>query len=493
MSLLDTLTKTLIAEYQTKLNTQEQAELLQALEVLANDQKYNVFKNTFPEEGEFSRHKYTKHMDFFKAGASYKERCMLSSNRSGKTVGALYEVVCHATGQYPHWWEGRRYSTPTRLLLSGDTAQTCRDILQQKLLGNPGDFGSGLLPKDTILDTKSKRNIPDAVEIIHVKHISGGTSYIFFKSYDQGREIFQGNEYDGVLFDEEPPEDVYGEAIIRTMTTKGFTVLTFTPLKGTTPLVLNFLENSQETDVKFPKHVTIITWWDVPHLTAEDIEQMLAATPPQLRDARSKGIPTIGSGQVWPLPPENFVVDDFKIPAHWMRLYALDVGWRITAALWGAWDRDNDIIYLYSEHKQGEASPVVHASAIKSRGEWIKGVIDPAARGRSQIDGENLFVLYRKEGLKIAIANNSVETGVFAVWERLISGRLKVFRSLTQFLREHALYRRDEKGKIVKENDHLQDNCRYICMAEPSLWSYPAKPEDKNKVVQISNYMAAHS
>jgi phage terminase large subunit-like protein len=312
-----------------------------------------------------------------------------------------------------------------------------------------------MIPKDCIIETKSKRNIPDAVETIRIRHSSGGISTIIFKSYDQGREIFQGNEYDGIFFDEEAPLDCYSEALIRTMTTGGFTVLTFTPLKGVTELVMTFLENSQETDAKFPKYVQTITWWDVPHLDSKDIEEMLAATPPQLRDARSKGIPTVGTGLVYPVDTSTLIVDDFPIPKHFKRLYGMDVGWNSTGALWGAWDLDNDVIYITSEHKQGMAEPIVHAAAIKSRGEWIKGQIDPASRGRSQVDGQKLYEIYRDLGLKIYPANNAVEAGIFAVWERMTTGRLKVFKSCSQFLRELSLYHRDDNGKIVKKNDHL--------------------------------------
>jgi len=491
MSRLDDLTKNLAQTMLQHLSDQQQLELAQCLQVLADDQKYNVFKNTFPDNGEFRRELYHKHLEFFKAGDKYKERAVLASNRSGKTIAAVYEATCHTTGLYPSWWEGRTYSRPVSLLMSGDTAQTCRDILQQKLLGNAGDFGSGMIPKDCILETKSKRNIPDAVETIRIKHKSGGVSTIVFKSYDQGREIFQGNEYDGIFFDEEAPLDCYSEAMIRTMTTGGFTVLTFTPLRGLTDLVISFLENSQDSDVKYPKHVTNITWWDVPHLKPEEIEQMLAATPPQLRDARSKGVPTVGTGLIYPVALENITVDDFQIPKHWMRHNGMDVGWSATSCVFGAWDKDNDIIYIYSEHKQGQAEPIIHAKAIKARGEWIKTSIDPASRGRSQIDGENLYNLYQKEGLKLIPANNAVESGIFTMWERMTTGRLKIFKSCTGILRELSLYHRDENGKIVKKNDHLLDSSRYLLNAEQSCWSYPQAPSNQQKVVDIRQYMNA--
>ena len=46
------------------------------------------------------------------------------------------------------------------------------------------------------------------------------------------------------------------------------------------------------------------------------------------------------------------------------------------------------------------------------------------------------------------------------VWERMHSGRLKVFPSLTKYLDERRLYRRDERDQIVKERDNLQDAAR---------------------------------
>jgi len=96
----------------------------------------------------------------------------------------------------------------------------------------------------------------------------------------------------------------------------------------------------------------------------------------------------------------------------------------------------------------GQAEPAIHATAIKARGE-LHGVIDPAARGRSQKDGETLKDAYEANGLDLALANNGVESGILEVWQRLSTGRLKVFKSLGNFLAEYRIYRRDENGKII--------------------------------------------
>ena len=494
----DQLTNSLVDTYARKLSEQQKAELLGALDVLAKDAKYNVFKNTFPKDGKFKIDAYPKHKEFFNAGHEFTERCFLAGNRTGKSVAGAYETTCHATGIYPDDWKGKRYVKPLMIWVGGDTSVTCRDIIQYKLLGDIGDHGSGMIPKELIVDTKTRRNVPDAIETIRVRHISGGISTIVIKTYEQGRIAWQGSEVDFIWIDEECPEDVYGEALIRLMTTKGSIILTFTPLNGLTPLVLSFLDNSQETDKEYRRFVANCTWYDVPHLESEDIAKMLASTPENLREARSKGIPTVGDGAIYPLPLDHITVDDFRIPKWFPKAYGMDVGWNNTAAIFGAWDRDNDIIYIYSEHKQGKADPTVHASAIRSRGTWLKGAIDPASRMSGQTDGAKLFEMYTKPiergggGLKLVNAANAVEAGIFSVWDRLQSGRLKIFKSCTQVQREYGLYHRKD-GKVVKLHDHLLDSLRYLCMAEPHIWKHPESEVARNKsnVIDASAYWQA--
>jgi hypothetical protein len=206
----------------------------------------------------------------------------------------------------------------------------------------------------------------------------------------------------------------------------------------------------------------MVGWDDVPHLSEAEKARLLAATPPYLRDARSKGIPRIGAGAIYPVALDEAVCDDFALPGHWPRGYGLDVGWRSTAAAWGAWDRDNDIIYCFREYKRGEAEPAVHTAAIKAPGAELMGAIDPASRGRSQVDGKTLMREYEDCGLRLAKAKNAVEAGLFEVYNRLTTGRLKIFRSLTMMQAELRLYRRDDHGRVVKENDHLMDALRYL-------------------------------
>ncbi len=212
------------------------------------------------------------------------------------------------------------------------------------------------------------------------------------------------------------------------------------------------------------KYVVSCSWDDCPHLSEKEKQELLQSIPPFQRDARSRGIPQLGSGAIYQVPESEIIVDCMEIPKHWPRAYGMDVGWNKTAAVWGAKNPETNIWYLYHSYYRGQAEPAVHSQGIKAPGAWIPGAIDPAARGRGQADGHSLAEMYNDLGLQLTYANNAVEAGIYEVWELLSSGRLKVFKSCKDWFSEYRVYRRDEKGKIVKENDHLMDATRYFIM-----------------------------
>src|SRR5262249_55741096 len=154
---------------------------------------------------------------------------------------------------------------------------------------------------------------------------------------------------------------------------------------------------------------------------------------------------------------EEVICTPFDIPPYWARGYGLDVGWNVTAAVFGAHDRESDVVYIYDEHYRQQAEPAIHAEAIRARGRWLRGVIDPASAGASQADGRRLYPIYESLGLQLSPAENAVESGLLEVWQRLSTGRLRIFATCQNLLKEYRIYRRDEKGRIVKSNDHALD------------------------------------
>lgn len=207
------------------------------------------------------------------------------------------------------------------------------------------------------------------------------------------------------------------------------------------------------------------TWDDVPHLTEEQKKAQWESAPIHEREARAKGIPSLGSGRIFPISEESLLVEPFELPRYWPRAYGFDPDWNRTAAVWGAWDRDSDIVYIYSEYFAGQVPPAVHASAIQSRGAWMTGAVDPSIHGKRNVtDGRVLTEEYRGLGLNLVNADNSVEAGIFASHQRMSTGGLKVFTTCRNWISEFRIYRRDEHGKVVKERDDIMDASRYLVM-----------------------------
>lgn len=187
---------------------------------------------------------YAKQRAFHASGLEHRERLLMAGNQLGKTYCGAAEVSMHLTGLYPAWWTGKRWDRPTRWWAGSKTGEVTRDGVQRLLVGEPkneAEWGAGMIPGDELLDWSRRMGVADALDNVTVKHVSGGTSTLGFKSYDQGRQKWQGETLDGVWFDEEPPLDIYMEGLTRTNATGGITMITFTPLLGMSDVVAMFL------------------------------------------------------------------------------------------------------------------------------------------------------------------------------------------------------------------------------------------------------------
>jgi phage terminase large subunit-like protein len=199
----------------------------------------------FPDEGPLAYYNYPRHMEFFKSGALYKERLFLAANRVGKSMAGAYEVACHATGVYPDWWEGYRFDKPVHVWVAGSTRETTSDAPQKELLGPPGEIGTGMIARKAIKKIEPWHGVAGSAGAAWIYHQpTGGISRIGFKTYDQKRRSFEGTAKHIIWFDEEPPADIYNEALLRTMTTKGMMMSTLTPMQGLTEFIVHFQDTA---------------------------------------------------------------------------------------------------------------------------------------------------------------------------------------------------------------------------------------------------------
>lgn len=177
----------------------------------------------------------------------------MAGNQLGKTKAGGSEWAMHLTGRYPDWWQGKVFNKPVAMWAAGLTGESTRDTVQKMLVGQPerrDAWGTGTIPGDAFDETYLARGIPNALDSIVVKYggggdVQAGRSVLGFKSYEKGREKWQGPTLDGVWFDEEPPPDIYSEGLTRTNATGGITMITFTPLLGMSEVVLMFLTAEQ--------------------------------------------------------------------------------------------------------------------------------------------------------------------------------------------------------------------------------------------------------
>lgn len=420
---------------------------------------------------------YAKQREFHAAGKTHRERLLMAGNQLGKTLSAGAETAMHVTGRYPDWWEGHVKQQPFHCWVAGVTGETTRDNPQRILYGPLGSPGTGMIPKDAIEDTAPRRGLADALDTMVVKFggggdVQAGRTIIGFKSYDQGREKWQGPTLGLVWYDEEPPLDIYSEGLTRTNVGLNPVYVTFTPLQGMSEVVTRYLIE------KVPgSHVTMMTIHDAEHYTSEQRAAIIASYPAHEREARSKGIPQLGSGRVFPIDEDEIKVSAFTIPSHWVYIGGLDFGWdHPSAAVKLAWDRDTDTIYVVASHRQRHQTPLMFAATVKPWGahtngqQWLPWAWPHDGLQHDKGSGEQLAKQYRDQGLSMLPQRATFEDGSFGVeagvtdmLERMQTGRWKVFDHLNDWFEEFRLYHRKD-GLIVKKADDLMSASRYGMM-----------------------------
>ncbi|HEY4249995.1 MAG TPA: terminase family protein [Roseomonas sp.] len=412
---------------------------------------------------------YARQAAFHEAGASFRERLLMAGNQVGKTWTAGAEAAFHLTGDYPAWWKGRRFDRPTAGWAAGVTNELTRDAAQRVLCGRAEALGTGMIPKHRIKDSSTTRGVPDALDTVFVHHASGGTSQVTFKSYQERRAKWQAETLDWVWMDEEPPADLYSEALTRTNATGGLVWTTFTPLEGMSAVVRLFYPRPATPD-RFLVRMEIE---DALHIDAAQRARIIASYPAHEREARTRGVPMLGGGAVFTLPESAFVVPAFAIPAHWPRLIGIDLGFdHPFAAAQLAFDRDADTAYVTHTIQAARQTIAQHAQALRPWGADIPVAWPHDAAAHDRQSATTYAELYRQHGLAMLWEHATfpdggygLEASVADVIDRLESGRLKVFSHLGDLLEEMRGYHRKE-GRLVKEHDDVIAAMRYALMME---------------------------
>lgn len=403
-----------------------------------------------------------------------RERALFGANRGGKTFTAGMETAMHLTGIYPDWWQGIRFKKAVRWGVGSETGDLLKKGPQRMLYGPMEAIGTGTIPKDLlVIPPKMSRGIPDGIDTLQVRHCTDGVpdgtlSAAVFMSYADGRAKWASDEWDGAWLDEEPEEDIYTEALTRTNITLGPVLLTFTPLKGVSDVVMRFINQHPGTQM------VSMTLDEAEHFTPEARSQIEASYPEHEREARTKGVPILGSGKIFPYAESSIKVPPFEIPKHFAKLGAMDFGTdHPFAAVKGAWDRETDTVYITDCYKERGKMPYAHAASLRHWGRirwaWPHDGLQIQRAGR---EGKQLAQMYRDEGLDLISEHaqypddrgNGLEESIADMKTRMETGRFKVFDHLENWLEEFRYYHRKD-GIVVKERDDAISATRYLLMS----------------------------
>ena len=459
-----------------------------AVQIANAIQQYKSIKKA---NGMYFYKPYRKQKEFHNAGLHYSERCFGAGNQLGKTYSGAQEAAFHSTGLYPDWWQGARFTKHNVGWVTGESGELIRDTVQKLLIGRlqiEEEVGTGSIPKDKIIQVVKTHGVKDLADHVKIRHKDGGTSLIFFKSREKGRAKLQGETIDWVWHDEEPDEDIYTECLTRTNRGQNgqFSFMTFTPLKGMTKVVNQFY-----SDPSPYQSLTMMTIQDVEHYTQEEKDQIINSYPEHEREARSKGIPILGSGRVYPVAESQISCVPFAIPRHWPRIKGLDIGHydHPSACAFCAYDPDSDTFYVYNGWKQSKKDVTEESILINKLHDWVPVAWPHDGLRHDKNTKKELAEMYAENGVNMLDeratfegGSNSVEMGLMEILDRMRTGRFKVFAQLEMFWEEFRLYHRKD-GKIVKERDDFLDAVRYAIMmkrhaiTEPVDYEYEYEPK----------------
>jgi len=425
---------------------------------------------------------YVKQADFHAMGAVKRERMLSAGNHLGKTLSASAEVAMHVTGRYPDWWVGKRFTKGNHGLAGSESGELTRKGVQRLLFGRDPKMepGTGMIPGDCILGFTWSRHVNDLIDTARIRfideHGNESVSTISLKAYEQGRGKWQADTVDWVWFDEEPPEEIYTEGLTRTNATFGPVIVTCTLLSGMTAIATRFwLELHKYPDAGMVN----MTIDDVEHYTSEQKAGIIASYPAHEREARTKGVPMLGSGRIFAVEEESIIVRPFRYPDYWRCIGGMDFGWdHPSAAVKLVHDADEDVVYLTNSYRQSKAVPIVFAAAVKPWGEWLPWSWPADGLQTEKGSGKSLAPQYRDAGMNLlekpathppadgeeeGTGGNSVEAGITRLLERMMTGRFKVFEGQGEWLEEFRMYHRKD-GKVVKLKDDLMAATRYAEM-----------------------------
>lgn len=419
--------------------------------------------------------------DFINADS--KETMLTGANQAGKSTALMMKFTYHMTGLYPSWYTGVRFDKPIQAALGGETAQSTRDLLVNRLIGPPEDRGAGYFPKgsfDPEKDvTRMTGGVANQIDYFRVKHFNAdgdfdGYSKAYVFSYSTGWRRLQGYSLDLVAIDEEPEMMVYEELSARTNATGGYVDIAMTPLRGETELYLVFEAATGDIKRLINYDITKAT-----HMAVEQRNHLLKKYENNpFAEARLYGRPVASQGLIYNVPHEVITTADFQVGTYHKQIIGIDLAH--TTGKWAAVklssDPNSGITYVVQDFKSERMSVADFASRLIGMGgreipvAWPHDAMRETSSGTVVSQLRKLGVNVLPEAAHMIDPMTGTKTrALMSVIEKALDmmnqgNLLFMLRGTKEILTEMRRYRH-KSGKIVpRQEDHCIDSLHKAVM-----------------------------
>lgn len=372
-------------------------------------------------------------------------RILFWGNRVGKTEGCAQEVARYAlndTNDLTIYTDDKNYFTqkpplrelnyPMEIWCACPSYDMQKETTQVKL--------ERYLPPNRIEDISYIKN-----GVWGEVKLKDGTR-INFKSYEQGREKFQGAAKRLIWFDEEPPKDIWDECVVRVEAGQPLDIImSMTPIKGMTWVYDTLYQQTGRADL----FISLASWDDNPWLTESQKSLLMANLSDEAIQVRRYGkfIKRVGLVCSWFDREKNLMIHDSK-PTNWTWFEVLDGGFSDPAAylLIGV-DNDGDVHVVDGFREAGLSDTQIYSrrKTITTGLQITKGWID--------YNDERLRDNLAKLGMRLTQV--SKKTGDSGRWDELLAERLAEYGKVQKGTGKPRLFIDKKLDWLVQEVENL--------------------------------------
>lgn len=414
-------------------------------------------------------------------------RAIQGGNRSGKTTTAIVDDLIQATPREllsPELLQYKIRDCPFYCrVMTPDMERTMKPVVHKKI--------AQWIPK-SLLKNGSFQNSYDRQG--NSLHLECGCRFDFL-SYEMSIDKFGGADLHRCHYDEEPPEDVREECLMRLLDYGGDEVFSFTPLRGLTWAYRTLFKNRDDPRI----HLEQVSMTDNPHLDQGLVAELMAGGPLGLSDVgiqrRVEGTFTAEHGFCYPVLREWICDPPAReaIAAAPEIIVGIDPGYRVCGLTFTA-NLKNELFLTFDTLELRASDASEYANAIgRVLGRWgippdnVSFAIDPNnARAKNLVTGDSVEDELIRHGIYPEHGQKDLMAGVLLLNRLGNEGKWQISAKLEDFIERLEEYplEEDSHGELKPAKtgrEHLCDSIRYALSVrawpDPRDVKQPAFPD----------------